>query len=63
MHMGIDPHVRSCNGNGNEYKCETPLVLWTHAEELGIDVEKDGDMYGIILCEFIVILPWIWILR
>ena len=46
MHMGIDPSMRSCNGDVNGYKCGPPLVLWTHAEELGIDVERDIDMYG-----------------
>ena len=47
--MGIDANMRSCNGDGNGYNCGTPFVLRTHAEELGIDVERDVDMYGIIL--------------
>ena len=46
MHMGIDPNMRSCNGDGHGNKCGTPLVLRPHAEELGIDVERDIDMYG-----------------
>ena len=44
--MGIDPSMRSCNGDVNGYKCGPPLVLWNHSEEQGIDVERDIDMYG-----------------
>ena len=46
MHMGIDPSITSCNGDVNGYKYGPRLVLWTHAEELGVDVERDIDMYG-----------------
>ena len=46
MHMGIDPSMRSCHGDVSGCKCGPLLVLLTHAEELGIDVERDIDMYG-----------------
>ena len=63
MHMGIDPSITSCNGDVNGYKCGPLLVLWIYGEELGVDVERDIDMYGTRLWKLIVILPWIWILR
>ena len=46
MHMGIACSMRSCNGDVNGYKCGPLLVFLTHAEERGVDVERDIDMYG-----------------